>query len=193
MRWDPRAGGERAGGRGRVRGRARDLGQGSPPAAARAPPVRCAPQAPLGPSARLRARGPRTGASSHTQPQVTPASEQPFPPRRSDAPSPTSRSRHCFPALGSRGPAFPWSAALRLCSQPCRVPAGFPAFPSHWWQPPSRRRRTPLYSDLLIFSGRRRASSPEACLSALLTGLPTPCAIPVDREELAGFRVSTQG
>lgn len=127
-------------------------------------PGRCAPRAPLlHPSARLRARGlgSRLPARRPPHSQRAPASERPPPPRRGDAPSPTSRSRHCFPAVGSPGPALPSECGPSSPqSQPRRVLS--PPLFSRGRQPPYRLRRAPLHSVLLIFSGRRRLpSAPE--------------------------------
>lgn len=143
-------------------------------------PGLCAPRAPLlHPSARLRACrfGSRLPARRPPHPQRAPASERPPPPRRGDAPSPTSRSRHCFPAVGSPGPALPSERGPSSPqSQPRRVLP--PLLFSRGWQPPSRLRRAPLHSVLLIFSGRRRLpSAPEASLSAPLHG-PHPLRVP---------------
>lgn len=125
-------------------------GPGPPSCPRRGPTGRYAPQAP-----RVRAPACEHADPARLQRQVAPASEQPLAPRRGDAPSPTSRSRHCFLALGSLGAALPSERG----PSPRRFPARCPAFPSRWWQPPCRLGRTPLYSVVLIFYGRHLASS----------------------------------
>lgn len=104
------------------------------PAVAPAPPGLCAPRAPLvPPSAPLPARrlGPRVPVRlpppPRPQPQLAPASDWPLTPCSGDAPSLTSRPRHCSLAVGSPGLASPSERGpSSLQSHPFRVP--FPRF-----------------------------------------------------------------
>ena len=128
-------------------------------------------------------------ASPHgvpTPPQLAPASDWPLPPRRGDAPSLTSRPRHCFHAFGSSGLALPSERGPSSPqSQPRRVTSCSPAFLTLVAAPTPPQADTSLLSSA-SFSGRRRLSpsSPEASVSALLMGL-NPCAFGVDPRELA--------
>lgn len=165
-----------------MRGRARG------PYPSRRPPL----PAPLRPHtlhARAPTGGPRDPAhASLLAPQlrVAPASAQPLPPRCGDAPSLTSRPRHCFSAAGCLGPVL---ASERGPSPPRSLPRrvlSCPRFPSGWWQSPSLLTETPLCSGLPVFPGGPR-SAPAASLSGprSRTCPPLPPRVPGGPEKLA--------
>lgn len=164
MRRDSREGGEGAGERESERERQGGCAaeratwdRETPPAPASAPPGPLHPSGPSPPSQGPRTRHPR-GRMSPPTPKPIPSWPPPQsgPSLRGDAPSPTSRSRHCFCRrlagtrlrLGARPLA--WSPQ----SQPRRV--GSPRF-SHARGIPHLASGGPFFTEFrLFFSGGRR-------------------------------------